>query len=208
MNADTANSSCPARVGRADTRSQLLQVGAELISTQGYNNTGIKAILDAAGVPKGSFYYYFASKEDFGLAVIEHFNAQYQDKLDRVLDDETVAPLERLNNYLEAGIAEMSAGDFTRGCLMGNLAQELAGQNEAFRERLQQVFSGWTARFAECLAAARRRGELAPHCEPEQLAEFLLVGWEGAVLRAKVTRDLRPMQAFRDTFFERVLERA
>ena len=208
MNADTANSSCPARVGRADTRSQLLQVGAELISTQGYNNTGIKAILDAAGVPKGSFYYYFASKEDFGLAVIEHFDAHYQDKLDRILDDDAVAPLERLRNFLEAGITEMGAGDFARGCLMGNLAQELAGQNAAFRERLQEVFSGWTARFAECLAAARRRGDLAPDSEPEQLAEFLLVGWEGAVLRAKVTRDPQPMQAFRDTFFERVLARA
>lgn len=205
MNADASIASSPTRAGRADTRSQLLQVGAELISTQGYNNTGIKAILDAAGVPKGSFYYYFASKEDFGLAVIEHFNAQYQDQLDRILDDEAIAPLERLRNYLETGIAEMRAGDFARGCLMGNLAQELAGQNAAFRERLQEVFAGWTARFAECLAAARRCGDIAPDSEPEQLAEFLLVGWEGAVLRAKVTRDLRPMQAFRDTFFGRVL---
>ncbi len=192
----------------AETRERLLDVGSELINSQGYNNTGINAIVQAAGVPKGSFYYYFASKEDFGLAAIDRFDAHYRSKLDAAFKRPKVPPLDRLRRYLETGMADMIKADFGSGCLIGNLGQELAGRHPAFRERLDLVFSGWVARFAACLDEAHQRGDITLVGDSQQLAEFLLSGWEGALLRAKVTHNTAPLQAFIDLFFTQVLRDA
>lgn len=190
---------------RSETRAELIRVGGALIARQGYNNTGINAVLTEAGVPKGSFYYYFANKEDFGLAVIEGLDVEHAARLDSVLGDELTPPLQRIRNYFDAGLADMVEHDYCRGCPIGNLGQELAGQNETFRSRLDAVFSGWKQRFVTCLEAAREAGEIAADSDVEALAEFLLAGWEGATLRAKVTRSTEPMAAFAQTFLDRVL---
>lgn len=172
---------------------------------RGYNDTGITAIVEACGVPKGSFYYYFASKEDFGLAVIDDFGAHHNQHLDEILQDEAATPLRRIRRFFEAGLADMVAYDFTRGCPIGNLAQELAAQNEVFRKRLDAVFDYWRNSFAECLLQAQLVGELESGQNTTQLAEFLLAGWEGATLRAKVARSLAPMEAFVEICFAQVL---
>jgi TetR/AcrR family transcriptional repressor of nem operon len=192
---------------RTETRKELIRAGCEIIACQGFNSTGINAVLAAAGVPKGSFYYYFANKEDFGLAVIDDFEAEHSARLDSLLKDEAVAPLQRIRNYFQAGLEDMVAYDYGRGCPIGNLGQELAAQNEVFRTRLDQAFARWRKRFADCLEAARVAGEIDAETDVERLAEFLLASWEGATLRAKVTRSTAPMQAFVDLFFRRVLER-
>jgi TetR/AcrR family transcriptional repressor of nem operon len=193
---------------RSETRAELIRIGSEIIVRQGYNNTGINAVLTAAGVPKGSFYYYFSNKEDFGLAVIDDFAAHYMSRLDAVLGDRDVSPMQRIRNYFEAGMEEVAANEFGGGCLIGNLGQELAGQSEVFRSRLDQVFRSWKQRFVQVLTEARDAGELTCDADPEQLAEFLLSGWEGAILRAKVTRSVEPMRAFVDLFLDRVLKAA
>jgi TetR/AcrR family transcriptional repressor of nem operon len=188
-----------------ETRNQLIWAGSELIVRQGFNHTGINAILSASGVPKGSFYYYFESKEAFGLAVIEGFAWERAQHMDAFLDDARVAPLQRVRNYLEDSAAEMRQSDFDRGCLIGNLGQELAAQNPVFRTRLDRVFGDWETRFAGCLDAARRAGEIPADSDARRLSVFLLAGWEGALLRAKVTRSGAPMQAFIDVFFDQVV---
>lgn len=193
-------------MGRNETRAELIRAGSEIIVEQGFNNTGINAVLGAAGVPKGSFYYYFANKDDFGLAVIDDFDARYQARLQTFLDDASLAPVQRIRNYFDAGIREVAAHDHGRGCLIGNLSQELAGQNSVFRNRLDEVFRCWKQRFSQCLREARDAGDIAAGADPEQLAECLLSGWEGAILRAKVTRSTEPMRAFADLFLERILK--
>lgn len=130
----------------AETRERLLDVGSGLINAQGYNNTGINAIVLAAGVPKGSFYYYFASKEDFGLAVIDRFDAHYRSKLDAAFNRPRMAPLKRLRGYLENGMADMIKADFCSGCLIGNLGQELAGRHPPSAHGWTRCSAaGWTA---------------------------------------------------------------
>jgi len=191
---------------RTATREELIKVGTEIIAQQGFNTTGINAILRAAGVPRGSFYYYFASKDDFGLAVIDHFAEAYASQIDSFLKDDGVAPLQRMRNYLEAGMATISYCQFTRGCPIGHLSQELASQNEKFRTRLNAVFRSWKQRYAQCLDAARDAGEIPQDSDVDQLAELLLTGWEGASLRAKVARSIEPMQAFTEVFFDKVLK--
>lgn len=188
-----------------ETRATLIRVGTEMIARNGFNSTGLNAILSAAKVPKGSFYHYFPSKEDFGLAVIDDFAAVYTQRLERTLGDADVPPLQRVRNYFAAAIADMRACDHDRGCLAGNLGQELAGQNEAFRLRLEEIFEDWARRFGACFEEARRRGDIAADSDPEQLAELLISGWQGATLRAKVRKSSAPMALFADLFFSHVL---
>jgi TetR/AcrR family transcriptional repressor of nem operon len=190
---------------RNTTRDQILQVGTDLIARQGYTATGIDAVLKQAGVPKGSFYYYFASKEEFGLAVIDRFAARFEARLAEFLDDPAHSPLQRIRNYLDAALARLDRIQCTRGCLIGNLGQELADQNERFRARLDAVFAGWKGRFAACLHQARDAGELDADLDPEAAAEFLLSGLEGAILRVKVTRSTRPLRDFVAVLFSTVL---
>jgi TetR/AcrR family transcriptional repressor of nem operon len=177
-----------------------------MISRQGYNATGIDAVLKQAGVPKGSFYHYFGSKEDFGLAVIDCFVDRYDLYLASFLEDKSLSPVERIRRYFEAGLAKLSDSHCSRGCLIGNLGQELADQSEIFRERLDRIFQSWTGRFTVCLKEAEQKGELASACDPSVIAGFLLSGWEGAILRAKVMKSPQPLEDFITTVFSTILK--
>ncbi|RBI68289.1 TetR family transcriptional regulator [Vreelandella sulfidaeris] len=189
------------------TRDKLIDSGAQLISQQGYNATGINAVLKVCGVPKGSFYHYFSSKEDFGLAVIERFAASYDETLVSLLEDNDTPPLERLKRYFAAGRAHMHECDHATGCLIGNLGQELSGQSDTFRDALNLVFQRWEQRFVCCLQDAKARGDIATCIAPEALAGFILTGWEGAILRAKTLKSVAPMEQFETILFQQVLVR-
>lgn len=188
------------------TRDKLIDSGAQLISQQGYNATGINAVLKTCGVPKGSFYHYFSSKEDFGLAVIERFAATYDETLVALLEDSDTPPLERLRRYFAAGREHMHECDHATGCLIGNLGQELSGQSDTFRDALNLVFQRWEQRFVRCLQDAQARGDIAAHTAPEVLASFILTGWEGAILRAKTLKSVAPMEQFETILFQQVLK--
>lgn len=190
---------------RAETRKLLIDVGTRVIGSQGFNPTGLNSVLQTAGVPKGSFYYYFASKEDFGLAIIDETAAEYAEQIDGFLQDQRFTPLARIHNYLQAGLERIREGQCKRGCLIGTLGQELSSQNETFRARLDAVFEGWKLQFSQCLQAAKIAGELAADADEMQLAEFLLAGWQGAILRAKMQQNVAPLEAFISLLFKHVL---
>jgi TetR/AcrR family transcriptional repressor of nem operon len=188
-----------------DTRNHIINTGADLIVQKGFGATGINAVLTTAGVPKGSFYHYFSSKNDFGLAVIDTFAQEYDTKLDLILNDHTRSGVDRLRAYFDTGLETMTSCEFTRGCLIGNLGQELAGQNETFRRRLDTVFQGWEKRFERCIEEARQAGDIDDSINPADVASFLLSGWEGAILRAKVLKSTEPMELFVRVFFRQCL---
>lgn len=190
-------------------RDDLIRVGRDIVVRQGFNATGLSDILAKAGVPKGSFYYYFESKEDFGLAIIADFADEYQKKLEGIFEDEQSSPLTRLRNYFEVGIQEMEASGCKSGCLMGNLAQEMSAQSEVFRDRINQTFTHWETYIASCLQAAQGSGELnnLSKAKTNDLAKFILSGWQGAMLRAKVIRSTAPLKTFIEILFEQVLEK-
>ncbi|MDX1572384.1 MAG: TetR family transcriptional regulator C-terminal domain-containing protein [Methylophaga sp.] len=190
---------------RVQTRKLLIDVGTQVIGAQGFNTTGLNNVLQTAGVPKGSFYYYFASKEDFGLAIIDETATEYAELIAGYLQDERFTPLTRIRNYLQSGLDRIREGQCQRGCLIGTLGQELSTQNENFRARLDAVFEGWKQQFAACLQAAQMAGELPAEVDVMQLAEFLLSGWQGAILRAKMQQDVAPLEAFINLMFLYVL---
>ena len=189
---------------RTNKRDELIRVGKEIVLKQGFKSAGLNDILTTANIPKGSFYYYFASKEDFGLAIVDDFAKEYRYRLDSILGDRRYSPLTRLHNYFKLKIADMEASRCSDGCLIGNLAQELSSQNELFRDRLNEVFAEWERYFVRCLQAAYEAGEISNNCH-EDLAKFILSSWEGAILQAKVTKSVVPMQTFVNILFNRIL---
>ncbi|MDD2464982.1 MAG: TetR family transcriptional regulator C-terminal domain-containing protein [Desulfobulbus sp.] len=193
------------KIKTCDKKAEIIDIGTELISVNGYNATGLDAILRKAGVPKGSFYHYFRSKEDFGLAVIDQFAEQYDLKLASFFDDTSFSPIDRIRNYFEHSLAHLTENQFTKGCLIGNLGQELADQNERFRARLEDIFQSWKNRFSACLAEAQQQGDFPADLDPNVVADFILAAWEGAILRAKVMKTPESIRNFIDTLFLTVL---
>ena len=194
----------PARPRRGEnrhaTRERLVRSGLELLTEKGFASTGLDEVLRRSGVPKGSFYHYFASKEDFGRAVIAAYAAYFARKLDRHLLDASRPPLDRLRGFVADGKAGMRRHGFRRGCLVGNLGQELGATHDGFRDALEAVLLDWQGKVARCLEAARDRGEIAADADCARLAALFWIGWEGAVLRAKLVRDVTPIDLFVDHF--------
>ena len=188
-----------------NTHNHIIQTGAELIGQKGFSATGLNAILTAAGVPKGSFYHYFSSKNDFGLAVIDTFAQEYDTTLDRILSDTSRSCVYRLRAYFETGFESMANCQYTSGCLIGNLGQELAGQNETFRLRLNRVSSGWEQRCDRCIAEGQGAGVTDSSFNASYAASLLLSCWEGAILRSKLVKATEPLERFVRVFFKQCL---
>lgn len=183
---------------RPDTRCRLIEAGAQVMLAKDYSNTGIQEIVKLAGVPKGSFYHYFESKEAFAQAVIEKFDQAHRSKLSKSLGDREKPSIKRLTHYFQAGADELSKSACRGGCLIGTLLQEMAGQSELLREQLAQVMDGWKAEFAACLRQGQEKGEIRRDLCPNQLAELVLSGFEGAVLRSKATNSPAPLISFQE----------
>lgn len=184
-----------------ETRELLLRAGLEVLTEKGFSATGIDEILGRVGVPKGSFYHYFDSKEAYGLEVIGRYGVFFARKLDRHLLNPARPPLERLQAFVVDAADGMARHEFRRGCLIGNLGQEMGALPESFRVRLKETFEDWQTRFAACLGEAQQAGALAPEADTAQLAAVFWIGWEGAVLRAKLERSARPLEVFAGFFF-------
>lgn len=205
----TAAPSIPARRGRPprteralqDTRELLLRAGVELLTSQGYAATGIETVLSRVKMPKGSFYHYFDSKHAFGLAVLDAYDAYFLRKLDRHLRADSVPALQRLRHFIEDAQDGMARFDFQRGCLVGNLGQEVTTLPDDFRVRLDAVLLGWQQRVADCLRLAQAEGVLSAQADADALAAFFWIGWEGAVLRARLAHSVVPMQVFAGGYF-------
>lgn len=187
--------------GLADTRAALVRAGLELLTEHGLAATGIDRVVKTVGVPKGSFYHYFPSKDGFALAVVDAYGAYFAAKLDRHLTDGARAPLDRLRGFVADARAGMIRHQFRRGCLIGNLGQDLGGDDELLRRRLDAVLTAWQDRVADCLRQAVRAGEVAADTDAPAWAAFFWIGWEGAILRAKMMRGPQPLDLFADSFF-------
>ena len=186
-------------------RDRLLQAGVSVFSRLGFNGSSVQDITDAAGVPKGSFYNHFDSKETLGAAAIAHFWDGKASKALAVLECRDLKPLARLRAYFEGVAVEIEARDYTCGCFIGNMAAELADHSPAVSDQIAAIYAEWTRRIAACIAEAQRAGDVTPEADPAILAAFALNAWEGAMLRARVAKSLHPLQQFADTLFTQLL---
>ena len=183
-----------------ETRETLCRAGVAALTEKGFSATGIDEILKSVGVPKGSFYHFFASKEAYGSELITLYARYFVRKLDRFLLDESLTPLKRIEAFCEEAERGMQRFDFRRGCLVGNLGQEMGALPESFQAQLTDVLLDWQARFERCLEEAKAAGEIASNADCARWAAFFWIGWEGAVLRAKLERNGEPLRVFADMF--------
>jgi TetR/AcrR family transcriptional regulator, transcriptional repressor for nem operon len=183
-----------------ETRTLLLRAGVAALTEKGFSATGIDEVLKSVNVPKGSFYHFFDSKEAFGAELITLYNDYFVRKLDQFLLDDSQTPLRRIDAFCLDAERGMERFGFRRGCLVGNLGQEMNALPEAFRTQLTDVLLDWQARTERCLAAAKATGEISIRSDCARLAAFFWIGWEGAVLRAKLERRAEPLRIFADCF--------
>ncbi|WP_417694937.1 TetR/AcrR family transcriptional regulator [Roseibium sp.] len=185
----------------AQARQKLIRSGLIHLTERGYSSVGVDEVLTHAGVPKGSFYHYFRNKEDFGGQLISAYHAYFSAKLHISFSNPKLPALKRLAAFVEDAEAGMARHGFRRGCLVGNLGQEMAALPESFRSQLICVLEDWQARTAKCLRLAQDEGTLSSTQDAKALAAFFWIGWEGAVLRSKLECDAAPLRIFSNSFF-------
>ncbi|MFE3450396.1 TetR family transcriptional regulator C-terminal domain-containing protein [Nonomuraea sp. NPDC059194] len=195
-------------MARASNKEQILREGLQVVRRRGFNAAGVRDITAAAGVPQGSFTNHFASKEAFGLEILDrYFTDDVGSAIDATLRDPELPPIERLRAYFDAITARFEAREWRDGCLIGNLSLESAETSEALRRRLSEIFAQWREPFADCLEEAAAAGEIRLDVPALDLADFLLASWQGAILRMKVDHSAQPLQRFQEIIFSTVLRR-
>lgn len=187
-------------MAEATTKDRLLDAGLGMLLERGYNHLGIQDVLAATGVPKGSFYHHFESKEDFGLQVIDRYMVAVHAGLEQCLGDERVEPLQRVRNFFEA-TREKYRDEGYLGCLLGGLGQELSGVSELFRKRIERCFQEIAEAIAVCIEQAIEGGDLSRSIDARKLADLLVDCWEGAALRTRLVRDPAPLRMMLDFYF-------
>ena len=184
----------------------ILDAGLKAMFRTGYNGTSVRDVTAAAGAPQGSFTNHFRSKEAFASEVLERYFAHTRGLVTDALDDGSLTPRARLSRYLDIITGRLEADGFSRGCLIGDLSLEASGSSEILRTRLAEIFAEWRAPFAACIAEAQKAREISSEFEPQELAEFLLASWQGAILRMKVERSPAPLERFKKIAFQTVFK--
>jgi TetR/AcrR family transcriptional repressor of nem operon len=182
------------------TKRRLLDAGVTLLLEHGYHDLGIRALLDATEIPRGSFYHHFRDKEDFVLRVVDSYMQEVHAGLDACLNERSRAPLDRIRAFFEQ-TGEKYRSEGYLGCLLGGLGQELSGVNETFRRKIQECLTVIGARISVCLEEARERGDLPEQADCRQMADLLVDCWEGAALRTRLRRDPAPLAAMLEFYF-------
>jgi TetR/AcrR family transcriptional repressor of nem operon len=190
-----------------NTRDRIIETGAEIVHRKGFNHTGIQEILNAAGVPKGSFYNYFKSKEDFGLQIIDYFSAHFQQIAKKTLEDNRISPLSRIYAFLTAFMQHFESQNYAGGCAIGNLAQEMGDLSPAFRKKLSEAMDMMVDAYSRVLAAAQIDGKIKKSLNIRDTASFIIASWHGAIIQMKLTRSLNPLKNHRKFIFDHLLKK-
>lgn len=187
-------------------KQKIIETGADIIHLKGFHHTGIQEILDATGVPKGSFYNYFKNKEDFGLQVIDHYVDQFFRLSGTILQDTSLSPINKLKKIFASFMDIFKARGYAYGCPIGNLSQEMGDLSPAFRERLKDAIDTIAESCRSLLEEAQQEGEISKKLDLKEAAYFIISSWHGALLRMKVEKDLAPLENHYSFIFDHVLQ--
>jgi TetR/AcrR family transcriptional repressor of nem operon len=177
-----------------DVRQSILDTGQRIMAGKGFSAVGLTEVLKAAGVPKGSFYHYFNSKDAFGEALLERYFEDYLAGLDETLRQPDLTMAQRLMNYWLQWQETQSFFDCQGKCLAVKLGAEVADLSEAMRAVLKRGTSGITTRLGRAIQAGVAEGSLAIAGEPESVAESLYQLWLGASVMVKIVRTKQPFE--------------
>lgn len=179
---------------KSSNKENLLAQGVQLLMQQGYHGTGLKEILDAVQIPKGSFYNYFASKESYAAEVIQHYIDPFIIQLNDHLSTPGLDALSALKRYFDELILELEKAHYKGGCLLGNLMGEIGDTSEICQKSLQLAVHKYRDLMAEGLKKAQMEGSVRTDKAPEALADLLTNAWQGALLRMKIEQSVEPLK--------------
>jgi len=188
-------------MGRRSYRDSIIASGMQTVHQRGFASVGLREITAAAGVAQGSFTNHFASKEEFGVAILDHYFEELLPIIARTLSDDSRKPIARLLAYFEAITDLFEAAEWRYGCLAGNMGLEASEHSEVIRLRVSRIFAELTPFFAEVIREGQRVGEIRADLDSEEAAAALLEAWHGAMLRMKIERSPAPLDRFKRLVF-------
>jgi TetR/AcrR family transcriptional repressor of nem operon len=192
-------------MSRPSHKDKLVSDGLRLVHQRGFGASSVRDIVQAAGVPQGSFTNHFASKEAFGLEILERYHEMTSASVTATLRNDALPPLRRLRAWIDRQLEYLRKDEMRRGCLYGNLSAEASEESEPIRSRVASVFAENQASVAYCLEAAIDAGELAPSTDVRELAGFIVSSLQGAILVAKAQRSPVPVERFERVLFQHLL---
>jgi TetR/AcrR family transcriptional regulator, transcriptional repressor for nem operon len=185
-----------------DTRDRILAAGLSLFGKKGFNGCGLNEVLTLADVPKGSFYHYFSSKEEFGVAVIERARDEHLDEMRPLLSDRRLSPLARLRAIFDNAKAECAATGPTVECIIPKLALETASLSEPVHAAVKCAYQQWSSLLAQVIREGQAAGEIDRKHDADRLANVLVMLWEGAAIRMQIERSIAPLDDFQAFVFD------
>jgi len=184
------------RPSNPDVRRRLIECGLMLVGKQGFAGSGVADVTASAGVPKGSFYQYFESKQSYAIDLPDHDWAAIETRHAQVLHDARYDPLDRIARHFRSIGQDHKPQKFALGCLIGSLGLEMAGAGEDAQAKLRQIIKRWSALRSACLKDAQAVNCLDRKADVQELAAALVDAWEGAVMRAKIERSAAAYKRF------------
>ena len=185
------------------SKEKILASAKELFHENGFQQTSVDEILKQSGVTKSNFYYHFKSKEELGLIILDRFIKHYEaDVLLKTLGNRSLQPSERLNEFYKAVKTFHRDSEKPKGCPFGNLAIEMSGANENFREKLSAFFNSWERTIQECIEEGMGKGDFRSDLPPGEIAQLILSHLEGAIMMVKTHRSIEPLSTGVETIMK------
>lgn len=188
-------------------RRLLIREGYKLMRIKGYQATSIDEIVNNLKIPKGSFYYYFKNKEDYSLEVLEYYINIVLRRIEKTLTDPMISPKQRVIKLYSDYIDNYTNhGGSVYGNFASNMQHDLGDKNQQITDTVANYFLEIKKLHINCLNQARRAGEIERSQDVEKIAKLIIYSWEGAVLRANITRNIKPLFIFRELIRDFILK--
>lgn len=194
-------------MAKPSNREKILTEGMRVVLERGFSGASVRDIVHAAGVPQGSFTNHFASKEAFGLEILQIYFSNVQAVIEQTLRNEFLPPLQGLKEFIGANKTRLLDEGMQNGCLSGNFSAETNDHHDSMRGSLLAIFTEVRQAVACCLRRAIRQGSLPQDTASDIVASFVVSSLQGAILLAKVDRSLEPIEQFEQVLFGIVLRR-
>ena len=180
-------------------KADIIAGGEEVFRANGYHNTGVKDILDYCGISKGSFYNFFPTKEAYALEVIAYYGSRLTAFMQETFADESKPAIERLRTFYYYLVSVSESEACAKGCLVYNMAFEMAGQSDPVAQALDAQFEQWLVQVTACITQGQQAGEIIKTQPADKLAAVLHTAVNGTYGRVKMKRDAEPMRQMIDT---------
>jgi TetR/AcrR family transcriptional repressor of nem operon len=192
-------------MSKPSNRDKILTEGLRVVHERGFTGASVRDIVQAAGVPQGSFTNHFASKEAFCLEILDLYFKDVRAMIERTLRNDSLPPLKRLRAFVDAQIKYLDRTGWRNGCLVGNFSAEASEHSEVIRKRIVEIFEELRQSVAYCLRAAVKSGELSRKNDCDELGGFLIASLQGAILQSKTERNAVALERFKHLIFSTLL---